>query len=234
MSWRVALVDSCGRHAKALASAAFVSDGNSVRRRESDVDASGHGTRIAGILTWGEVSVQLFLAQVFIGRAPASAAAVAAAVDWAVAQGANLVHLSLGLTAERVVLREAIARAVSQGLIVVAASPARGEPVFPAAYPQVIAATGDARCLAGELSHLGPRLFGGSPRAIAEPSAEARSTGGASLGAAWVSRAVLDFPSENSADRCVASLAARARFHGPERRAPAVAPARQEVHTVGP
>ena len=94
----------------------------------------------------------------------ASAAAVAAAVDWAVEHGASLVHLSLGLTADRAVLRAAVERAIRAGCVIVAASPARGPRVYPGAYPQVIRGTGDARCAPGELSCLQPGLFGACPR----------------------------------------------------------------------
>ena len=54
----------------------------------------------------------------------------------------------------------ACAALLGQGAVLVAAHPARGAPCFPAAYPGVIAATGDARCGWQELSQLGPALFG--------------------------------------------------------------------------
>jgi subtilisin family serine protease len=190
MKWRVALIDSCGVHAKATVGVAFVSDGHSVRRRECVHDDTGHGTRIAGILTGGAADVDLVLGQVFAGRSPTSAAAVAAAIDWSVEQEADLVHLSLGLTADRAVLRDAVSRAVETGLLLVAALPARGQPVFPSSYAGVIAATGDARCTPRELSHLGSQLFGGCPRLGVDD--QSSRIGGASIGAAWVSRRLME------------------------------------------
>ncbi len=66
----------------------------------------------------------------FLDGRPASAAAVAAAVDWAVAAGADLIHMSLGLAADRAVLGAAVQRAVELGRIIVAAAPrARGDGV---------------------------------------------------------------------------------------------------------
>jgi len=161
MNWRVGLIDSCGTWSGAVEAAAFVSDGSHVERVSPASDPTGHGSRIAALLTEDGARVELLLAQVFLTAQPASAAVVAAAVDWTVSRGAKLIHLSLGLATDRAVLRAAVARAMDSGIVTVAAMPARGAPVYPAAYPSVIGGTGDARCGPGEISVLGPRLFGG-------------------------------------------------------------------------
>ncbi len=228
MGWRVTLIDSCGHWPGARDAAAFVSDGQHVERREVAVDPSGHGSRIAQLFTGGDQAVELKLAQVFLDERAASAAALAAAVDWAAAGHAELIHMSLGLKADRGVLAAAIARAVAAGCIVVASSPARGAPVYPAGYASVIRATGDARCAPGEVSCLHPWLFGGCPRfASAGDSSGALSgmrgasvgiSGGASVGAAHVTRAIIRGPKHESAAAMAAALAASARFLGPESR----------------
>ncbi|MEP6885179.1 MAG: hypothetical protein ABJC66_10565 [Gammaproteobacteria bacterium] len=225
MTWRVALIDSCGSWPGVADAAAFGDDGGRVAQRETVADPTGHGSRVARLLTAVEGAVELLLGQVFLDARPASAAAVAAAIDWAVAARANLIHMSLGLGADRAVLADAVGRAVVEGCLMVAAVPARGGLVYPAGYPGVIRATGDARCAPGELSHLGEWLYGGCPCFEAATRDEAASgnsrtaaAGGASVGAAWVTRGILQGPRPATALAAVSALSAMARYVGPERR----------------
>ncbi len=232
--WRVALIDSCGVRPGAIAGAAFLAEGGAVVQRPALADPTGHGTRIAQLLERAAPSgpeaphgespraagrFELLLGQVFVDARPASAAAVAAAVDWAVGHAASLVHLSLGLTADRDVLRAAVERAIRAGCVIVAASPARGPRVYPGAYPQVIRGTGDARCAPGELSCLQPGLFGACPRlaAVGAAASGVSAAAGASIGAARVTRAILEMPPAG-ASAVVTYLAARSTHRGPERR----------------
>jgi len=223
MTWRVGLIDSCGglegidgvllEQASSVAdAAAFAARDGRVERRETVADPTGHGSRIAELLLRGR-SVELLLGQVFTTAGPTSGAAVAAAIDWAVERRAGLIHLSLGLAGDRAVLCTAVQRAIDAGCILVAAMPARGAPVYPAAYPGVIRATGDARCAPHELSALGRWFFGGCPRLEG-------ARGGASIGAAWVAHAILQQP-PLAAPAVVDALTARAKYLGPERRTPA-------------
>ncbi|MGD0504209.1 MAG: hypothetical protein ABSD02_15830 [Steroidobacteraceae bacterium] len=211
MNWRVGLIDSCGTWSGAVEAAAFVSDGSHVERVSPASDPTGHGSRIAALLTEDGARVELLLAQVFLTAQPASAAVVAAAVDWTVSRGAKLIHLSLGLATDRAVLRAAVARAMDSGIVTVAAMPARGAPVYPAAYPSVIGGTGDARCGPGEISVLGPRLFGGC--AATAPGRR----GGASVGAAWVSKAISSLPAGTQPEAVLEALREMACHVGPER-----------------
>lgn len=220
MIWRVGLIDSCGMWPGAIEAAAFESEGRRVEPRAVAADSSGHGSRIAHLLLGGDVPLELLLAQVFVNSRPATGAAVAAAIDWVCARRATLIHLSLGLAADRAVLAAAVARAIDAGCVVVASTPARGAPTYPAAYPGVIRATGDARCGPGELSWLGPSLFGGCPRIAEKEHTDSR--GGASIGAAWVSRAILKGAANAPARAVVAALAADARHIGPERKGPSL------------
>jgi len=212
--WRVGLIDSCGIWPGAIEAAAFVSAGRCVEQRAVTADSSGHGSRIARLLQGGDVPSELLLAQVFVNSKPATGAAVAAAIDWVHARGASLIHLSLGLGADRSVLAAAVASAVDAGCIVVASMPARGAPTYPAAYPGVIRATGDARCAPSEVSWLGPSFFGGCPRV--SDCAQTDLRGGASIGAAWVSQAILNGPANAPAHVVAAMLAAGASYIGPE------------------
>jgi subtilisin family serine protease len=125
----------------------------------------------------------LFVGQVLDHRGVTTAAALAAAIHWSVEVGANLIHTSLGLREDRQTLAEAVAAAVAAGCIIVASTPARGAGTHPARYPDVIRATGDARCRWDEISdlHSSQADFGGCPR-----------LGGASLGAAHVTRFLVE------------------------------------------
>jgi hypothetical protein len=220
VSRRIVLIDSCGGWPGASDAAAFADDGGHVERREPAPDPSGHGSRVAQLLTAGDAAVELLLAQVFLDARPTSAAAVAAAVDWAVAAHADLIHMSLGLAADRGVLSAAVARAVGWGCLIVAAMPARGALAYPAGYTGVIRGTGDARCAPGELSHLGDWLYGGCPRfeAARPGKTPGAVVGGASIGAAWVTRSILNGPQAPTANGTVQALTARALYQGPEGR----------------
>jgi len=117
-------------------------------------DVSGHGSILAQIITGLAPSVEILSAQVFDGARPSSPAVVAAGLKWLVEEGAEIVNMSFGLVTDRNVLRSACKLASPTGVVLLAAAAARGHMVFPAAYPNVIAVTGDARCAVGELSCL--------------------------------------------------------------------------------
>jgi len=214
MRWRVGLIDSCGVAPRAVASARFIDGDGGVQRVTGAPDATGHGTRIAELLTRERDGVELLLAQVFSDSGLASAAAVAAAIDWCVTEGSNLLHLSLGLSANRPVLAGAVARAQQQGCLVIASAPARGGPVYPAAYTGVIRGTGDARCAPGEISQRAPDTFGGC---VWFDSADGRGQG-ASIGAATITHLLIGEAAPLPQARALELLGARARYRGPERR----------------
>jgi Subtilase family len=231
-SWRVAIVDSGvdgSRGLPILRQCLFTDDGEHVREWVSTGDALGHGTAIADIVASAPVAVELISAQVLNTRGRSSAATVAAAISWALGQGAGLIHLSLGLSQDRPVLAEAVAQAVSAGVILVASAPARGARTFPAFYPGVIRATGDARCALEEISHLGTSWadFG-----ACVARGELR---GASAGAAHLTRLIVSRIPPSTTDRevreCLGRLAA---YRGPERRgATALSVPRSPFETVG-
>lgn len=172
---RVAVIDSgidaavLGHGAAAICAARFAlsAEGGerdsgcpAVRQLPPVRDPLGHGTDMARLILAAAPGVQLLDAQIFADVRPvaggAHVAVVAAAIDWAVAQGAQLINLSLGLREDHWALRHACAVAHTAGVLLVASSPARGGPVYPAAYPGVVAVTGDARCAEGQWSLLDP------------------------------------------------------------------------------
>jgi len=222
VSRRVGLVDSGldgPGAARADLACRFTADaGGTVRARPVAADRHGHGSALAAVIAGHAPDARLANAQVFDDRAATTAASVAAALDWLRGHGVRLANLSLGLADDRAVLRRAVAEAVAAGLLLVAASPARGGPVYPAAYPGVLRASGDARCAPGELSWLGsaqadvgacPLLDGATPR----PGTPA----GASVAAAHVTGLLAaGFTGDPAA--AAAWLRDRARWLGPERR----------------
>ncbi len=178
---RLGLVDS-GLPAEQAVAAARAFTGGAVT-----ADTLGHGTAISQVICHHAPTVALYNAQVFDGRGVTTARAVAEAIDWLVAEQVDLINLSLGLAQDRAILAAACARAVAAGTIVIAASPARGAATYPAAYPGVIRATGDARCAGDEISFLDSAQadFGGCPRGMDQGTG--LQIGGASFGTAHIS-----------------------------------------------
>jgi len=117
-------------------------------------DALGHGTEVSRLILEGAPEAAFLHAQVFDASFRTAPVLVAAGLDWLVEAGARIVNMSFGLSADRPVLREACARALDDGAVLVAAAPAQGAACYPAAYDGVIAVTGDARCGKGEVSDL--------------------------------------------------------------------------------
>jgi subtilisin family serine protease len=176
-------------------------------------DGRAHGTAVATVILHHAPQARLLDAQAFGAGTRAEPAGVAAALHWLINQRTRLVNLSLGLRHDREILRSAVAAARAAGLLLIAATPARGAPVYPAAYPGVLRVTGDARCAPGEVSALGgePADFGACPRDLdGTPS-------GASLAAAHVTGLIAGGLERTDAD-VRAILAAALRFHGRERR----------------
>lgn len=168
---------------------AWDEDAQSVAAGQHDMDALQHGSNLARTVCAIAPAAQLLVAKVFFQRWLTRPAQVAAAVDWLCASGAQVINLSLGLRADRAILRDACDAALASGVILVASAPARGEPVFPAAYPGVIRATGDARCERMQWSWLDSIQadVGGCVTALDETVA------GASVGAACVSAHIARF-----------------------------------------
>lgn len=179
-------------------------------------DRLGHAGAVAAAILASAPQARLLVAQIFFERLVTSAAQAAAGLDWLMDQDVALVNMSFGLAADRAVLREACARAVARGVLLVASAPARGDPVFPASYPGVVRVTGDARCASGELSALDrPRADFGAPVRAANGAA------GASIGAAHVTGEIARYLAAGGDPDVVAvraHLRSLCRYFGPERR----------------
>ncbi len=220
---RVGVIDSGGPAddppGERAAARAFLADGSA---HPVEPDRLGHGSAVAAIIRRAAPGAAILHAQVFDHRPVTSALRVAAALRWfAALEGKarpDLICLSLGLAADRAPLRAACELLTAQGAVLVAAHPARGPACYPAAYPGVIAATGDARCGWDEISQLGPALFGAWCNS---PEQGAGGMGGASLGAARIAGHLAAMMSEAGrldGPAARAALAARARHRGPEQK----------------
>lgn len=204
-----------------VASTFVVDETGQIVRAPAIEDPTGHGTAMARIITSQTPRARLLVAQVFSRPGAGSTAVVAAGLDWLIAEGAAAVSMSFGLRRDRDVLKSACLRALDKGAVLIASAPARGAMVYPAAYPGVISATGDARCAAGEVSHLesAGAEFGACPH-LEEGNNRDAHLAGASCGAAYVSGAVARFlDSGGDPSKVRDHLQVIAQYHGPERRA---------------
>lgn len=193
---RVGIVDSGFRRSvigvdRVVESAAIILEDGELYLAETKEDALGHGSSVLEVIAEQAPEVEFIVAQVFRDRLSTTPSQVAAAIEWLVEQGANLITLSLGLRNDREMLRDACELAVSKGVIMVASSPAKGDPVYPAAYPGVFRMTGDARCQPNELSCLKTQYadFGGYVKA-------ANGVVGASAGCAYMAGHIARYLSE--------------------------------------
>ncbi|QBR03243.1 S8 family serine peptidase [Paraburkholderia pallida] len=190
-------------------------------------DKLGHGSAVLAHILHAAPGARFCVAQVFHERPVTSAAQIASAVRWLIAQRVRIINLSLGVRADRNALREACEEAVEAGIVVCASSPAQGAGVFPASYPGVVRVTGDARCAAHQWSWLDTAQadFGavvkGQTQHMPGMANERGAPAGASIATAALSghlaaRLMLDPAADR--DALLAHLRAHAAFIGAERR----------------
>jgi Subtilase family len=180
-------------------------------------DPLGHGSAVVEAISRRAASARFCVAQVFDQRGVTSALQIATAIDWLVAQDVRVINLSLGLRQDRSLLREACSAALDRGVLLCASSPAQGEGVYPASYPQVLRVTGDARCGEHEWSWLN------SQQADFAASVQGTYPGqsGASLGCAALTGHIANFLAghlDASNPQILEWLRDNARYRGPERR----------------
>ena len=201
----------------AAQSAFALGSGEVVEERSAAADTLGHGSSIARTILATAPAARIVNAQVFHDSIAAPPAVVAAALGWVVEQGARIVNLSFGVRQDREVLRRACAAARQAGAMLLAAAPARGPGVFPAAYPGVVRVCGDARCAPDEVS----RLASAQADFGAHPATVDGRVRGASAAVARLTAVVAAFLAERpDADGtgAVHFLESIARYRGPERR----------------
>jgi subtilisin family serine protease len=140
----------------------FRFEGDFQTRDSVPQDEVGHGTHVAGTIacqsnnanmvagvTWQcrlmpvKVLTRIVnLSNAADVRGTGSSADIAAGIRWAVDNGARVINMSLGGSTDTLVERDAVAYAIAQGVVVVAAMGNRGlagPTSYPAAYPGVVA-----------------------------------------------------------------------------------------------
>ncbi|WP_454699902.1 S8 family serine peptidase [Arthrobacter humicola] len=114
-------------------------------------DKYGHGTHVAGIVAAvagngkGVAGVcpecTILDAKVLNDNGSGSSSTIAQGIDWAVANGAQVINMSLGMRVSSRTLETAVNNAWNRGVVLVAAAGNAGTPaqIYPGAYPNVIA-----------------------------------------------------------------------------------------------
>jgi hypothetical protein len=132
------------------------SSGNSsdVTPHSSQISALNHGTAMAETMlrslhgtTSGGTSVKILPVDVYGNNSSTTTFDVAQGIYQAVNSGANIINLSLGSSGDSTALHDLITRASQQGVVFFAAAGNEPvtTPVYPAAYPEVIAVTAGDR-----------------------------------------------------------------------------------------
>lgn len=106
--------------------------------------AWGHGTHVAGVIAAMAPRAKILPVRVLDSNGRGNTFLLAYAIEWAIQQpGVRVINLSLGTDFDSKILRDVIARATEQGIVVVAAAGNNASNAFqyPAAYPNVIAVT---------------------------------------------------------------------------------------------
>lgn len=122
---------------------------NTINPRRSWNDDNGHGSHVAGIVaalndTTGVVGVSpladLYAIKVLGASGSGYLSDVIEGIDWAIARGMKVVNMSLGTSSDIPSFHDAVIRAQSSGVVVVAAAGNSGGAVlYPAAYLEAIA-----------------------------------------------------------------------------------------------
>jgi hypothetical protein len=145
----------------------------------ADSPAAHHAAALAAAIRANAPDAGLLSLVVFAGRLACRARTIAQALDriaWA-----EIALCAFGMRTPDADVARAVAELQGRGTLLVAAAPARGDPVYPAALPGVVSVQGDARCGPGDWSHLAlpTAAFGACPSSV-HPG----MTGGSSLAAA--------------------------------------------------
>lgn len=163
------------------------------------IDQLGHGTAVTRIISHN-LTANIVVARVFHDKLVCTPSQIAEAIHWLISMKVNIINMSFGLRNDRSVLREACEQALQKNIVLVAAAPSQGDPVYPSNYNGIIRATGDARCKPNEISWLN------SPQAdFAGYSGKPHiGPAGASIGCASVTAAIaqikMKYPHYNQAE----------------------------------
>ncbi|WP_067734239.1 subtilisin-like serine protease QhpE [Novosphingobium naphthalenivorans] len=152
---RIAIIDS-GVHpqhghidaSRLLPGAAIGSDGTIGTAPEDTLDRLGHGTAVTAAIQEKAPEAFCIPIRVFHESLKTTGYALVTAIDWAVAQGADIINLSLGSTnpAHAPAFAAAVERACHAGAIVVAPRAVDDTPCYPGALEGVLSVCLDWDC----------------------------------------------------------------------------------------
>ena len=152
---RVAVVDSgvyAGHpHVQGVAGGVSLLDGAA---GDDFIDRNGHGTAVTAVIREKAPAAEILAVKIFERELAATATDLARAIEWAAANRADLINLSLGSTnpahADR--LARALVLAHEAGAAVVAAARQGGLPSLPGSLQPVIAVDVDWECAREEIA----------------------------------------------------------------------------------
>jgi hypothetical protein len=110
------------------------------RLHDDYIDRLGHGTAVTAVIREKAPAAEIWSIKVFDRELSATGAALVAALNWAIAQHAHFINLSLGTTNRDYEpdLVQTIARARQAGTIIVCAAPVNGKHWLPGALDGVV------------------------------------------------------------------------------------------------
>lgn len=132
--------------------------------KELKQDILQHGSALSEIIK--TKNSEIYCAQVFDQALITTAQTISFAIDYLIKKNVNLIHMSVGLSQDRLVLRNAIQKALDKNIIIVASAPSLSTSKnYPSSYKGVIGVTADARCINNEISFINcaHAVFGGTP-----------------------------------------------------------------------
>lgn len=111
-------------------------DGDRLPLDEAGGAGYGHGTAVAGVIAQVAPEVTLLPLRVLGPDGSGDLSALLLAIDWAIRQQADIIHMSLGTDSDVLSLRWLVQFAASQGVLAVASSGNSGDEqvTYPAAY----------------------------------------------------------------------------------------------------
>jgi subtilisin len=142
---------------------------NTINARKSPNDDNGHGSHVAGIIagldnTIGVVGVapqaDLYAIKVLGSNGSGYLSDVIEGIDWGIANGMDVLNMSLGTPTDSQLLHDAVIRAYNADVVVVAAAGnSSGSVEYPGAYPEVIAVSAtDVQNQIASFSSRGPEV----------------------------------------------------------------------------
>lgn len=152
---RIAIIDS-GVHpehdhidaSRLLPGAAIAGDGTIDTAPAATLDRLGHGTAVTAAIQEKAPDAECVPVRVFHEGLKTTGYALITAIDWATAQGVDIINLSLGSTnpGHAAAFASAVERARDAGAIVVAPNAVEGTPCYPGALEGVLSVRLDWDC----------------------------------------------------------------------------------------